>query len=132
MTRRITRRRALQAGAAGSLGYLFTGPAASLAKVYGAADILLLVDADGKPVKDFEVDARPVVIPATKGRIMAYRPKIEIWRVEIPLEVDTSIVDLDMVHQLLEDAGRRQGVGDFRPEKKGPFGRFKVIRWDFK
>lgn len=114
-----------QRGSRKSLKYIL--PAAILVP----ADIIPLVDLDGKPVKDFEVDARPVVIPATKGRIMAYRPKIEVWRATIPMEVDTTIIDLDTAHQLLEDAGRRQGVGDFRPEKKGPFGRFKIIRWDF-
>ena len=115
-----------QRGSRKSLKYIL--PAAILVP----ADIIPLVDLDGKPIKDFEVDARPVVIPATKGRIMAYRPKIEVWRATIPMEVDTTIIDLDMAHQLLEDAGRRQGVGDFRPEKKGPFGRFKIVRWDFK
>ena len=106
-----------QRGSRKSLKYVL--PAAILVP----ADIIALVDLDGKAIRDFEVDARPVVIPATRGRIMAYRPKIE---------VDTTIIDLDMAHQLLEDAGRRQGVGDFRPEKKGPFGRFKIIRWDFR
>lgn len=95
------------------------------------ADVINLMDFDGKPIKDFEVDARPVVIPSTKGRIMAYRPKIEQWRATFPMEVDTTIIAVDDAHQLLEDAGRRQGVGDFRPEKKGPFGRFKIIKWDF-
>ena len=84
-----------QRGSRKSLKYIL--PAAILVP----ADIIALIDLDGKPVKDFEV------------------------------EVDTSIIDLDMAHQLLEDAGRRQGVGDFRPEKKGPFGRFKIVRWDF-
>ena len=56
MTRRISRRRALQAGAAGTLGYLFTGPAASLAKVYGAADKLRVagIGVGGKGSGDIE------------------------------------------------------------------------------
>jgi hypothetical protein len=95
------------------------------------ADAIDLTDLDDQPLKDFEVDARPVVIPSTKGRIMCYRPRIEAWRATFPMEVDTTIIGVDDAHQLLEDAGRRQGVGDFRPEKKGPFGRFKIIKWDF-
>src|SRR5436309_14665837 len=38
MSRRITRRRALTLGAAGTLGYLFTGPARSVRRAYGAND----------------------------------------------------------------------------------------------
>ena len=38
MTSRMTRQRALQIGAAGTLGYFFTGPAGSVRPVYGAND----------------------------------------------------------------------------------------------
>jgi hypothetical protein len=95
------------------------------------ADVITLTDLKDKPLKDFEVDGRPVTIPATKGRIMRYRPKLEVWRCEIPMEVDEDIIDLDTAHTLLSDAGRRLGVGDFRPQKGGPFGRFKIISWNF-
>jgi len=30
----------------------------------------------------------------------------------------------------VDDTGQRVGLLDFRPEKKGPFGRFVVTRWD--
>jgi len=101
------------------------------AAVFVTADAIPFVDSNGAMIKDFEVDARPVTIPATKGRIMRYRPKIEEWRARIPMEIDTDIIPVDQVHQLLEDAGRRQGVGDFRPEKRGPFGRFQITSWEF-
>ena len=39
-------------------------------------DAVLIRNGDGALLaKDFEVDSRPVVIPATKGRIMAHRPR---------------------------------------------------------
>jgi hypothetical protein len=115
-----------QRGSRKSLKYIV--PAA----VVVTTDIIPLLGMDGSPLKEFEVDARPVVIPSTKGRIMCYRPRIEVWQAEIPIEVDTTILGVEDIHQLLEDAGRRQGVGDFRPEKKGPFGRFQITKWDFK
>jgi predicted dehydrogenase len=40
MATRLSRRDAMKLGAAGTLGYFFTSPAASAAKVYGAADTL--------------------------------------------------------------------------------------------
>jgi hypothetical protein len=114
-----------QRGSRKSLMYLV--PAA----VFVMTDAITLTDNEGHQVKDFEVDARPVTIPATKGRIMRFRPKIEIWHARIPMEIDTDIIPVEQAHQLLEDAGRRQGVGDFRPEKRGPFGRFMITGWDF-
>lgn len=55
MTARISRRRAIRAGAVG-LGYLFTGPAGSVRKVYGAADQLRVagIGVGGKGSSDIE------------------------------------------------------------------------------
>ena len=56
MTTRFTRRRFVQLGAAGSLGYMFTGPAFSTGKVFGANDRLRLagVGVGGKGRSDIE------------------------------------------------------------------------------
>jgi hypothetical protein len=35
-----------------------------------------------------------------------------------------------IVRQLVDDAGQRIGLGDYRPARKGPFGRFKVVHWE--
>jgi hypothetical protein len=34
-----------------------------------------------------------------------------------------------MAQQLLTEAGQSIGIGDFRPEKRGPFGTFRVIKF---
>lgn len=73
----------------------------------------------------FEVDSRPVVIPATKGRIMRHRPRFDSWRMKFQLELDDSLVPSDVCQQLLEEGGRQNGLGDFRPM----FGRFRVFSW---
>ena len=81
---------------------------------------------------DFEVDTRPVVNPYTKGRVMRHRPRIDRWAMEFSLEIDDEVLPLDFMQQLLTEGGRRVGLGDYRPEKGGPFGRFRVISWDEK
>jgi hypothetical protein len=35
-----------------------------------------------------------------------------------------------MIHQLFEEGGRRIGIGDFRPERGGPYGRFAIVSWE--
>lgn len=79
--------------------------------------------------KDFEVDSRPVVIPATKGRIMRHRPRFDEWSLNFTLTVDDTVIPFDLVKQLMDEGGRRVGIGDFRPQKTGPFGRFTVTSW---
>jgi hypothetical protein len=79
---------------------------------------------------DFEVDSRPVVIPATKGRVMRHRPRIDRWAMTFQLEIDDDLLPPDFVHQLLAEGGRKVGLGDFRPERGGPFGRFNITLWE--
>ncbi len=93
-------------------------------------DHVPILDLKGKPVSTFEVDSRPVTIPATKGRIMRHRPRFDSWQAVLHLQIDEEVLPATLVHQLLEEGGRRIGIGDFRPEKGGPFGRFEVLVWE--
>jgi hypothetical protein len=93
-------------------------------------DAIPLIDHEDAPVDTFEVDSRPVTIPATKGRVMRHRPKIEQWRAVFHIRVIDSLLPVSLVQQLLVEGGERLGIGDYRPEKGGPFGTFRVIRWD--
>jgi len=81
------------------------------------------------PAKDFEVDSRPVTIPATKGRVMRHRPRFDQWRAKFDLLVDDNMLSVETAQQLLTEAGMSYGIGDFRPEKGGPFGRFRIVSW---
>ncbi len=91
-------------------------------------DTITILNGDG-PAKSFEVDARPVTIPATKGRIMRYRPRFDCWGARFTLTINSDLVAPEFVHQLLNEAGLQTGIGDFRPEKRGPFGTFRVTSW---
>jgi len=95
-------------------------------------DTVTIADEDGKPVGDFEVDSRPVVIPATKGRVMRHRPRFDRWSAKVTIRVNDEILDPDFVHRLLVEGGQQIGLGDFRPEKGGPFGTFIVTEWSEK
>ena len=77
----------------------------------------------------FAIDSRPVVIPATKGRIVRHRPRFDAWQLTFTIEYDTTLLNETELRQVVDDAGLRVGLLDFRPEKKGPFGRFMVTAW---
>lgn len=87
---------------------------------------------DGKRTKDFEVDSRSVVIPSTGGRIMAHRPRLDVWTLGFTLGLDEKEADLSITRTLVDYAGSKIGLGDFRPDRKGPFGKFKVVLWEVK
>jgi hypothetical protein len=64
--------------------------------------------------------------------IAVIRPKFEKWSIqleaEITIEGDFAVAE-DVAKQLFVVAGSQVGLGDFRPAKRGPFGRFKVADW---
>ena len=122
-------------GAAGS-NHKSVGSRKSLRWVVPSAvrmstDTITILNGAG-PAKDFEVDSRPVTIPATKGRIMRHRPRFDSWGARFDLVVNDDLLSTEIVHQLLNEAGQSIGIGDFRPEKRGPFGCFRVTRFDEK
>lgn len=80
-------------------------------------------------VKEFLIDSRPVVIAATKGRIIRHRPRIDNWSVRFEIEYDDTLITEAQIRRVVDDAGSRVGLLDFRPERKGPFGRFVVVEW---
>ena len=79
--------------------------------------------------KKYEVDSRSVVIPSTGGRIMCHRPRLDEWALDFTLDIDTEMFSPALVRQIVDDAGKKVGLGDYRPDRKGPFGKFVVVNW---
>lgn len=78
--------------------------------------------------KDYEIDLRTVVIQ--RSRVVKARPRIDDWKVSFTLAYDeTLIADGELIKPILEEAGKRVGLLDFRPQKLGNFGMFEVTKW---
>ena len=80
-------------------------------------------------VQPWKVDTRAVRIPATGGRILAHRPMFDDWALEFIADVDTDLLNEKLFRAIVDDAGKRVGLGDFRPATKGPYGRYVVTSW---
>jgi hypothetical protein len=78
----------------------------------------------------WSVDTRAVRIPATGGRILCHRPIFNDWRLRFTINLDVEILSPVLLRQIVDDAGSRIGLGDFRPETKGPYGRYRIDRWE--
>lgn len=94
------------------------------------ADLLLLTDADGNLITNYEIDVRRCVIKG-RGAILRARPLVKTWSTSFTFLVDKSMLPTDDPHGLIKtfllEAGSRIGIGDYRPEKTGWFGRFTVL-----
>lgn len=79
---------------------------------------------EGKRIKDFEIDARPVVVQ--RNRIVRRRPRFDKWEMSFKLNVMSDQIPHDLLKEILEHAGMFKGIGDWRPK----FGRFEVTKFE--
>lgn len=76
-------------------------------------------------IPKYEIFKKLVVIPSTKGRVMRYRPMFRKWKLQFYIEFEEEIPK-EVIKEGLEIAGKFVGIGDWRPQKKGKFGKFQV------
>lgn len=96
-----------------------------LSHVTVVEELVELRHPDGSSITNYVIDARRVSIQ--KASIIRRRPKFDEWSCTFTVEYDSAMVpDPKIIVDIVQDAGNRIGVGDYRPAKNGPFGRFRV------
>lgn len=81
---------------------------------------------NGKPLKTYtKINVARAVLKKC-GAVIRCRPELQDWACKLPLEIEDDFITPSMVLELLTLSGRIIGVGDWRPERKGPYGRFTV------
>jgi len=107
-------------------GKAFKKGKSNLSKTF-ASFVMVSPDAIPHINQEWTTDRRAVVIPSTKGRVMKNRAKFENWSLKFTVTIlDDNEVDKQTIHDALEYAGHYIGIGDYRPQKKGMYGRFIV------
>lgn len=93
--------------------------------VFTVEEECVLVDPKtDKPIQKYEIfTCRAVVM---RAGVLRSRPMFRRWACDLALELDLDFVNVEVVHEMLSLAGKAVGIQDFRPQKKGTFGRFKV------
>jgi len=100
------------------------------AKAVIAASIFVSPEEIDLGTKKYFIDSQSVVIRATKGRVMRHRPRFDSWKVKFTLKYNDALVqDTDFLRRIVEDAGARIGILDFRPDSGGHYGTFAVTTW---
>ena len=67
------------------------------------------------------------VNPTTKGRVVVTRPMFKDWTLSFEAVVLDDIPE-EVFRNILDEAGRYVGIGDWRPAKKGMYGKFIVTK----
>lgn len=76
---------------------------------------------------DFEIDKRSAVNKNIKARVITVRPKWVDWSVKFTLLIDNDTITIETINELLSYSGNYVGIGSFRPQCNGMFGRFDVV-----
>lgn len=85
-------------------------------------------DETGVPVKDFEVDIQKAT-NHQKGAIAVCRPRFDRWNIELNVTIDDDLISPETTLDILNDAGKRAGIGSFRVQRGGYFGQFQVVEF---
>lgn len=88
----------------------------------------ILTDHAGKPLDNFEVDIRKATNHLA-GAVVVCRPRFDEWKVNFTIEIDDSLIAPEVAQDILEDSGKRAGIGSFRVAKSGFYGQFSVTKF---
>lgn len=80
------------------------------------------------PIPHFDaIDKRSAVNKNVKARVIVVRPKWTEWEAEFLLQIGEDSITKETITELFRTAGDYVGIGSFRPEHNGSFGRFKLV-----
>lgn len=79
--------------------------------------------------QEYSINKTTVVIPSTKGRVLCCRPMLENWFLEFTISFEDEIPEA-VIEQALTIAGKYSGLGDWRPQKGGKYGKFEVVSFN--
>jgi hypothetical protein len=75
-------------------------------------------------ISKWEIDLQNVVVQ--RSRVIRARPRFDEWELDFQiLNIDERITP-NIIKDILVDAGRFCGIGDFRPR----YGRFEVVKFE--
>ena len=90
---------------------------------------IIILDKKGKAMKNYEIDTRPVVIQ--RARVLKSRAKITDWKAKFEIVFNEKLIaDAEIIKTVLTEAGMRIGIMDYRPQKSGWYGTFKINNFE--
>jgi len=88
-----------------------------------------LVDPDtDKPLREYEVDVQRAVLRANKAAVARARPRLNSWAADVAFDYQDDVYPRgpELLTEVFTLAGTAVGIGNYRPQKGGIFGRFRV------
>lgn len=88
---------------------------------------MFMVDPEKIFLPEFdEIDKRSAVNRNIKARVIVIRPKWQSIDITFDLLIDNDTITIETIRELFEYSGKYVGIGSYRPEHCGMFGRFDL------
>ncbi len=82
-------------------------------------------------IRDYDtIDKRSAVNRNVHARIIAIRPRWNKLTLNFTIQVKNDTVTKETVKSIIENAGIMYGIGSYRPEHKGEFGVFDILKFE--
>lgn len=78
----------------------------------------------------WEVDIQQGRNPNGGELVVLCRPRFDVWSFNVKVQIDTREIAEEKIRELFDLSGKRCGLGDFRPNRKGIYGQFVVGCWE--
>lgn len=102
---------------------------ANYSKVVGSS-VEVNPDAIIHKIQKWEAFSISAVNPMTRGRVISTRPKLDEWKIEFTIKFPEDDIPKEVMKNILDYGGQYVGIGDWRPEKKGKYGKFIVTKFE--
>jgi len=102
-----------------------SAPMIFASSVFAVDDLSILIDPETEePLRVYEIDKRRAIIQ--RNGVIRCRPRFPKWQCFLTLQIDADVLQAQQVEEHLNVAGQIIGVGDYRVERKGIFGKYMV------
>ncbi len=115
-------------GSRKSLSTMLKGATLGITDITGTPRQITLRDANGNPLTNIDIYSDRCVIQ--KAGVIKHRAMINEWGLEFIVKFASEYVPAQSIREALERGGILVGIGDYRPDKKGEFGRFEVMSFE--
>lgn len=101
----------------------------TFSKLVGSS-VAVIPDAIPHKIQKWDVFRTTCVNPNTRGRMIVDRPKMPEWELDFTIKVMDDGIPDDVLKQIIDYGGNYVGIGDWRPDNKGKFGKFMVTKYE--
>lgn len=115
-------------GSRKSLSTMLKGATLGIVDITGTQRQITLRDSSGNSLTEIDVYSDRCVIQ--KAGVIKHRAMINEWNLEFMVKFASEYVPAQSIREALERGGILVGIGDYRPDKRGEFGRFEVVSFE--